>query len=178
MYKLSSIKTQFSRKQRGFGALEVMIGLMIGTLVLIGAVVWYQKLSNSSNNGDELENLSSLITSVRHLKTSSGYGANGTNLVPILNNAGGIPDNMGFNAGVPLNAWGGNVTIVSTGLGFTVTYAGLPAENCIFLATKGASSSTMTTRINGGAAITGEVTAAAANTGCNAATNTLAWTAR
>lgn len=165
-------------KQTGFGALEVMIALMIGALVIIGAVAWYQKLTTSQNNSDELSNLSSLTTNIRQLRTISGYGTSGVNLVPILINAGGIPDNMTVTAGVPYNAFGGAVSIQSTGLGFTITYAGLPAENCIFLATKGASSNTTQTKINGGGLVTGEISASAASTGCSTASNSVAWTAR
>lgn len=166
------------KKQAGFGALEVMIALMVGALVIIGAVAWYQTLTTSQNNSNELSNLSSITTNVRQLRTISGYGASGSNLVPVLINAGGIPDNMTIVSGVVYSSFGGSVTVTSTGLGFTITYAGLPAENCIFLATKGASSNTTQTNINGGGMITGEVSAMAANTGCSTASNSVAWTAR
>src|SRR5689334_6587101 len=83
-----------SPRQGGFGALEVLIGLVIGMLVVIAAVSWMSKLSSSQNNNDELSNISTLITNTRVLKTSSGYGTDGADLVPIMINSGGIPDIM------------------------------------------------------------------------------------
>lgn len=161
--------------QNGFGALEVMIALMIGAIVIIGAVVWYPKLTNNSNNGNELENVSSLLTNTRQLKTASGYGAANTDLIPTLLNGGGIPDNMQKSGGAVFNSWDGAVTIKSTGTGYTLTYSGLPPQNCIFLATKASNSSTVTTSINGGAATPGEITAVTASAACSGATNTVTW---
>jgi type II secretory pathway pseudopilin PulG len=166
------------KDQLGFGALEVMIALVIGAIVILGAVFWYPKLMNSSNNGDELQNVSTLVSNTRQLKTASGYGATGTNLVPTLITAGGIPDGMQKTATTVFNAWDGAVTIASTGTGFSLTYAGVPAENCVFLATKGAGSSSLSTKLNSGSAITGEVTAAAASAGCSTATNSITWSGR
>jgi type II secretory pathway pseudopilin PulG len=165
-------------KQEGFGALEVMIALMVSALVIIGAVLWYPKLVYNRNNSNELENLSSLTTNTRQLKTSSGYGASGANLVPALIASGGVPDGMQQSGGAVFNVWGGGVTAVSTGTGYTITYAGMPIRNCIFLATNGASSSAITTSLNGGTAITGEVTSAAATAGCTSATNSISWSGR
>lgn len=167
-----------SPKQGGFGALEVMIALMIGAIVIIGAVVWYPKLTNNSNNGEELSNISSLLTNTRQLKTASGYGASGTDLIPTLLNGGGIPDNMQKSGGAVFNAWDGAVTIKSTGTGYILTYAGLPAQNCIFFATKASNSSSITTSINGAAGVTGEITSVVASAACTGATNTVAWAGR
>jgi type II secretory pathway pseudopilin PulG len=171
-------KQHMKTRQAGFGALEVMIALIIGSLVIIGAVGWYQSLDTKSKNSDELTNLATLMTNTRQMKTSSGYGTSGTNLVPVLSNAGGIPDTMEYASSVLYNAWGGTVTVLSNGQTFTITYTGLPAENCIFLASKGAASSSQQTRINSGTAITGEVTSIAASSSCNTATNSVAWTVR
>lgn len=165
-------------RQAGFGALEVMIALIIGSLVIIGAVGWYQSLDTKSKNGDELENISSLITNTRQMRTASGYGTSGTNLVPVLSNAAGIPEKMEYSSSVLYNAFGGTVTILSNGQTFTVTYNGLPTENCIFLASKAGSSSNQQTRINSGTAITGEVTAIQASSSCNTDSNSVAWTVR
>lgn len=166
-------------KQLGFGALEVMIALLVGALAIVGAIGWYQKLMSSNNNQDELSNVTSIITNTRNLRTTSGYGTSGTNLLPALNKAGGIPDAMSVSSSnVVSNAWGGTVTVTSNGTWFTVSYNGVPDENCVFLATKGAISKTIQTSINGGSTITGEVTAAQANSGCSTDSNTISWITR
>lgn len=167
-----------SPKQGGFGALEVMIAIAVGIFAIIGAIAWYSKLTNTSNNNEELQNVSSLITNTRQLKTQSGYGPTGTNLIPVLIAGEGIPENMQKSGSTVSNLWGGAVTNVSTGSGYNMTYAGVPDSNCIFLATKSANSNSLTIRINGGTAITGEVTSIAATSACTSGTNTLSWSGR
>ncbi|EJZ60948.1 PilS (plasmid) [Pseudomonas fluorescens R124] len=167
-----------SPRQGGFGALEVMIAIAVGIFAIIGAIAWYSKLTNTSNNNEELQNVSSLITNTRQLKTQSGYGPTGTNLIPVLIAGEGIPENMQKSGSTVSNLWGGAVTNVSTGSGYNMTYAGVPDSNCIFLATKSANSNSLTIRINGGTAITGEVTSIAATSACTSGTNTLSWSGR
>lgn len=167
-----------SPKQGGFGALEVMIAIVMGIFAVIGAIAWYSKLTNTSNNNEELQNISSIITNTRQVKTQSGYGPTGTNLIPVLIAGEGIPENMQKSGSTVSNLWGGAVTNVSTGSGYNMTYAGVPDSNCIFLATKSANSNSLTIRINGGTAITGEVTSIAATSACTSGTNTLSWSGR
>lgn len=167
-----------SSKQGGFGALEVMIAIAVGIFAIIGAINWYSKLTNTSNNNEELQNVSSLITNTRQLKTQSGYGPTGTNLIPVLIAGEGIPETMQKSGSTVSNLWGGAVTNVSTGSGYNMTYAGVPDSNCIFLATKSTNSNSLTIRINGGTAITGEVTSIAATSACTSGSNTLSWSGR
>jgi type II secretory pathway pseudopilin PulG len=167
-----------SVRQAGFGALEIMIAIVVGFFAVIGAIAWNSKLTNTANNQSEIENVSSIITNIRQLKTSSGYGASGTNLIPILITNEGIPETMQRTTSTVFNVWGGAVTSVSTGTGYTLTYAAVPDSNCIFLATKSSNSNAMSLRINGGTAIVGEVSAIAANSACTGSTNTLAWSGR
>lgn len=165
------------RKQAGFGALEVMIAIIVGLFAILGAVAWYSKLSTTSNNQTELENVSSLITNIRTLRTSSGYGTVGS-LNTVLVSTNGIPETMRTSGSNVYNAWDGAVTAASTGAGYTLTYASVPAAGCIFLATKSPSSSATSLKINGGTAINGEVTQTAAAAGCSTDTNTLVWSGR
>lgn len=168
-----------SPKQGGFGALEVMIAIFVGIFAVIGAIAWNSKLTNTANNNDELQNVSSLITNTRQMKTQSGYGTSGTNLIPVLLAADGIPENMQKTGTTVFNVWGGAVTNVSTGTGYTLTYAGVPDSNCIFLASKSANSEALSVKINGGTAIVGEVTSIAATAACTAGTtNTVSWSGR
>lgn len=165
-------------KQGGFGALEVMIAIFVGIFAVIGAIAWNSKLTNTANNNDELQNVSSLITNTRQLKTQSGYGATGTDLIPVLLSGDGIPENMQKSGTAVFNVWGGAVTNISTGTGYTLSYAAVPDANCIFLASKSANSNAQTVRINGGSAIVGEVTAIAASAACTGGTNSLTWSGR
>lgn len=165
-------------KQGGFGALEIFVALGIGILAVLGALAWKSKLDNSSNNQVESENIASLIANTKQLKTASGYGASSTNLVPLLINFEGVPGNMSKSGVTITNVWGGSVTLISTGAGFTLTYADVPTANCIFLATQASPGYGSTLRINGGSAMTGEVTSSVANAACTSSTNSLAWSGR
>ncbi len=165
-------------KQQGLNLVEVAIALFLGLLVLLGVYGLYQNANNTASNQSELENVTSLITSIRTLRTASGYGASGTNLIPVLINSGGIPGSMSVSGTTVTNSWSGAVTAVSTGAGFTLTYGDVPKPNCNTLATKAPNARTMSLSINGGTAISGEVSSTAANSGCSADANTLAWSGR
>lgn len=167
-----------SPKQGGFGALEVMIAIVVGIFAVIGAMAWNSKLTNTANNNDELQNISSLITNTRQLKTQSGYGTTGTDLIPVLLRSDGIPENMQKSTTGVFNVWGGAVTNISTGTGYTLTYASVPDSNCIFLASKSAYSNALSIRINGGTAVAGEITSIAASAACTAGTNSVSWSGR
>ncbi|MRK19099.1 type 4 pilus major pilin [Pseudomonas sp. JG-B] len=83
---------------------------------------------------------------------------------------------MSVTGGALFNAFGGSVTVVSTGIGFTITSADLPKKACVNAAKGIGRGAQFSTRINAGTAIVGEVTSAAATTGCSTDDNTIAWT--
>ena len=176
MKQLNNKATRNKIKQKGFGALEVMIALLLGVIVIVGAAVWYTKLRGASDKGQELENISSLISNVRMLRSTAGYGTNNTSLVPVLINAEGVPGNMSITGTTAITNSYGNVSVVSTGTGFTIGYNAVPAADCIFLITKSSGQRGTSIKVNGGTARTGEITAATASTDCSTAANTIAWT--
>lgn len=165
-----------SYKQGGFGALEVIIALFIGILVIIGALAYSKKLNNSSNNTSEMQNISSILMSAKQFRSQGGYGPAGSDLMPFLITVGGIPDSMARNGTTVLNAWDGALSATSTGSGWTMTYADVPDENCLFLAVSVGNSSSKSLSINGGAALVGQINNADATAACTAGTNTLSWT--
>lgn len=169
---------QFARKikQKGFGALEVMIALLLGVIVIVGATLWYTKLRGASDKGQELENISSLISNTRMLRSTGGYGTNNTSLVPVLINSEGVPGNMSITGTTAITNSYGAVTVVSTGTGFTISYAAVPAADCIFLITKSSGQRGTSIKVNGGTALTGEITSTTASNSCSTASNAIAWT--
>ncbi|RML61614.1 hypothetical protein ALQ92_200167 [Pseudomonas syringae pv. pisi] len=114
----------------------------------------------------DADNVGQLIANTRKLKGSTGYGASGTDLIAQLSSIRGLP-NMSFSSGKLYNAWSGQVTVVANGMTFTVTEAGLPQDACVTLATKIGRGQKVTTSINGGTAVNGEVSSAAATSGCS-----------
>lgn len=167
----TSIKTCVQRKkQGGFTAVELIVVLIVGLGIIALAAGNMDKLFGNSNVSEELSNTNVIYANTRALKTSSGYGASGTDLTAQLNAVNGIPRNMSLTGGVIYNLWGGSVPVVSTGAGFTITQNTLPIEACIKIATRISKGGTFSSiAINGNAAITGEVTTATATTQCNSA---------
>src|SRR5260364_392040 len=86
--------------QAGFTALELLVVLIIGlTIIAWGRAGLTGFLESPSSRKD--------------LKTNSGYGASGTDLVPLLISTNGIPKNMTLTDGIPYNVWEGVVAVTS-----------------------------------------------------------------
>lgn len=169
-------RAALAKSQSGFGAIEMIVVLIIVIGLLALAASRWDTLFGSNEAAEEISNVNMLMAGTKNLKTSSGYGASGTNLVPALIKAGAVPKNMTVTSGALYNTWGGVVTVVSTGTGFTVASSSVPEGVCLTLATKLARGGVYSTKINSGTAIVGEVTQAAATAGCSSATsNTLTW---
>ena len=162
-------------RQAGFTAIEVIVVLIVALGIIAMSAGKITSLFGASDTADEMANINTLLTNIKSIKTTSGYGAAATDLTATLTAINGIPKNITVTAGVMYNAWGGTIVPLSTGTGFTITSNTLPMEVCIKIATKESKSGAFTSiKINANALIVGEVTAAVATTQCNsAAANTL-----
>ncbi len=161
--------------QRGVFSLEMMFVLIIA-VVALGYIIYNGgSLMGSQDVTNEQSNIGTLIANTRKLKASSGYGTSGTSLVSQLVASKGLP-NMSVNGSNLYNAWGGSVTVVSSGMTFTITENALPQDACVTLATKISRGTKVTTAINGGTAVTGEVDPGTATSGCSKDANVVAWT--
>lgn len=164
--------------QKGFTALELIVVLIVGLGIIALAASKMDMMFGGSNLSEETGNVNTLLSNTKSLKTSSGYGTSGTNLVPALISSQGVPKNMVVSGGVIYNVWSGAVSIASTGTGFTISYASVPQDACIKMATKTNRGGTFATvKVGAAAAVTGEYTTAQATTDCSGATNTITWTA-
>ncbi|MGX9960647.1 type 4 pilus major pilin [Xanthomonas euvesicatoria] len=163
--------------QRGMTLIEMMVVLALIGLLVAGALVASAKGWFGNKVTSDIKQLSSLMAETKKLQGVDGYGTSGTNLVPTLIANGGVPADMTKSGSTILNKFGGTVTIVSTGLGYTVTSPGYETDACMevsrALSTAG---SGLTTRINGGTATTGQISAASATTSCSSDSNSLAFT--
>ncbi|EPC8433210.1 type 4 pilus major pilin [Pseudomonas aeruginosa] len=159
--------------QGGFVSIEMIIVLII---IAIGVGLGLAAAAGMFSSSEEQRNISVIAANARALKTSSGYGSSGTNLIPSLIAINGVPKNMSVSSGVVYNVYGGSVTVSSTGMGFSITTSKLPQDACITLATKIAKNTFEQTKINSGSAITGEVTTAAATQACSSDSNSITWT--
>lgn len=163
--------------QAGFNLIELMVGLAIVGLVIAAAVWRMNKSYNSNDIQDTVAAVTSVATSARELRTTTGYGTSGTNLVTQLEAQDGIPSVWPLSSSVPQNAWGGTVTITSNVTGINIGITKIPEEACNKLSTRLSRNSYFsTTKINS-TTYTGEVTSANAVSSCTSgSTNTLTWT--
>jgi len=166
------------RAQRGFTALELIVVLIVGLGVIAVVASKFDMLFGGSNVNEEVSDIGTLLANTKGLKTVSGYGVSGTNLIPQLIAAGGIPKNMSIVSGVLYNTWGGTVAVTSTGPGFSIGYTGTPEEACVKLSTKANKGGTFASvKVNSAASVSGEYTSAQATTDCSSPTaNSITWT--
>jgi len=174
----------YAYRQRGASLLEGIAYLGIAAVVVIGAVSLMRSAFTNAQSNQLMQDVISIRTAIRKLYMGQsgtpyqpGGAAGGMN--SILSNARAIPDNLTVsNSGATIvNAWNGNVNISSSAAGaqFTISYDGVPQDVCIN-ALSGASGWTSIT-VNNSAIANIPVTAGAANTACNASTNTIVWAA-
>lgn len=163
------------KSQAGATMIEIMIVVVVGLIIVVAAVALGRDGSRSSKTSAEVNGVSQLFSRVPGLRSNSGYGANNADLIPALRLNKMIPAQFTDSGSGLVNQYGGAVQVTSTGVGYRLVDAGLPAEACAAVAQR-MSSSAVTTSINGGAAITGEVTSAVAATQCNSASNTVTFT--
>lgn len=167
----------FRRRTAGFTLIETAIAIVIGLVIIGGVLGLVNGTFSKSDVNNEVTNVNGIFTSARALKSSTGYGAAGTDLTATLINTKEIPLNMSIVGTTVQNTWSGAVTVASTGAGFTINYAGVPTDACVGLATRISGSGALETTINGGTLINGPVDQATANAQCSAgAANTLTWT--
>jgi len=163
-------------KQRGATMLEIMAWLAIAALIVGGAIAMIASGWSSSKEAKEGEHVTSLISNTKKLQSVNGYGPAGTNLVPALIATNGVPGDMTVSGNTLINRYGGTATVVSTGLGYTVTTPSLPTNACISVSKSVSSAGGVTTKINSGTASANPVDTATATAACTSATNTLAFT--
>jgi len=157
------------RRQGGFNLIEVSIAVVIGILVLSGVAYFVQRGFAGSDISKEANNISALIANTKILRSSGTYGASGTSLLPQLRVSKGLPSALTDDGTNVTNSWSGAVGVASTGGGYTVSYAAVPQDACLQLATTISDGAVISTTING-TANTGAVSSALATTQCNSAT--------
>lgn len=178
MSTIHAINRGKGRKQQGLTLLEGLVWLALFGIVIAGVAMFINRSFNSNDMKDEQTALTSVMTSLPEIKSSSGYGTSGTNLVPQLIAMDAIPAQWSVQSGVPYNAWGGTVSITSNGPTVTITATQIPKDACVKMAPRlSKGSNFQTTKIGSNTAITGEVTSAQATSQCGAS-NTIAWTTR
>ncbi len=150
-----------SRKSRQAGYSLVELGIVLLIIAVILAVVigksYFAK--SAANAQTEQATLVQVIAATPNFKGSTGtpgsYGAAGANLVGALITAKVIPPSYSTTATTITNSWGGAITLVSTGPGFTLTDNALPDDICLSITpsvnSSGGNNGSIVTKVNGAA---------------------------
>jgi len=168
--------TRNLRKQAGASLLEILAYLGVASVVIAGAVSLLGSAMSGADTNKVISEVNGLRVGVRSLFAGqNNYGVGSLNT--LLINAKAIPATLQTNAGAGTitNVWNGAVVITGSTQNFSVSYASVPQDACIKLASMSINSVQGIT-VNG-AGLAMPVTAAAASGACGAATNTIVWTA-
>lgn len=137
------MRTTFSNLRRAtkrvLTLIEALLFLGIATIVIVGAVLFYNNASGSARTNDALTQVNAFATGVKGLFSGTArYGANGDDLVEAVINSGVAPRNT-VNAGALVNPWGGAtlITVGGAGAHFAVTMNAVPQDACVRILTAG-----------------------------------------
>lgn len=180
--KLSNTSLRAGINQGAITLIEATMYIVLALVVLAIAVTQGGGLFNRNDASTEYSNAAELLTNTRTmLKTSGIYDfSSADTMTGALIQFGGAPANMTVvgtkTSGTAKlqNLWGGAVTVqpVATVGGqkssFSLTYAAVPQEACITLATKiSAAPSVVSTLVNG-TTTNGQIAASAVGAQCTA----------
>ncbi|MDN0112724.1 type 4 pilus major pilin [Yersinia mollaretii] len=180
--KLSNPSLRAGINQGAITLIEATMYIVLALVVLAIAVTQGGGLFNRNDASTEYSNAAELLTNTRTmLKTSGIYDfSSADTMTGALIQFGGAPANMTVvgtkTSGTAKlqNLWGGAVTVqpVATAGGqkssFSLTYAAVPQEACITLATKiSAAPSVVSTLVNG-TTTNGQIAASAVGAQCTA----------
>ena len=171
-------KRNYKKGQKGYSTLEVLVVIAVIGLALAALAWGINRMFNSSDVKDEGAAITALLAAVPDLRTSSGYGPSGTDLMPQLIAQNAISSTWPVVSGVPQNVWNGTIAAASAVNAVSITSTNVPAEACNKLTTRLSKSSNFaSTTIGSNGPIVGEVSPDTARTQCLAA-NTIVWTTR
>ena len=164
-------------RQRGASLLEAIAYLGVAAIVVLAAISLLQGAFGGARSNQFMEEITGLRTAVQ--KMYSGQSYDDSSMVANLIAAKAIPGTLTIGQSNAItNAWGGKVTVAKVdGASFRITYESVPQDVCMNVV----SGATGWTRIAGASDAnpisTFPAAAASAAALCNAASNTVVFTA-
>jgi hypothetical protein len=147
--KDKAIRLTRTKNQKGNAAIQTAITLMVGVVLLIGAVGAYKYIGQAKND-NEINEITDLKNSTVRLGQSMGV-FNSTDITTAnLRTLNFFPANRIITSGTGAtatttvnNQWGGAITVAVANVasaaaadGIAFTYAGVPKANCLDIVTK------------------------------------------
>lgn len=174
-----AVRRRFGVRSAGVTLMELIAAIAVVAILVVGALTLYGAANNGTSATQMQRDLTGVQASVKSLYAGqAGYGASGTNLVPMLQQFGGLPSDWamsGAGTSAALNhQLNGTVTIVSGLTNFAVTLNDIPAEVCTKIAANASAGWASVAIGSGGSALTVPVSTSAASTACGASGTTVA----
>jgi len=169
------------KRQAGISLLEATATLLIGGIVIAGALALWGNADSSQQSNQIQSDLSALRGAVKGLY--SGQGGYGTsNLNSVLKNAKKIPSDLAVDSSTPpviTHGMNGTVTVTGATANYTIALTNIPTDVCVTLLT-GANAGWSSVQVGSASAITTfpiSPAVASSATNCAASTaNTLTFT--
>ena len=177
MQNKTVINNQKARFQSGASLLEVVSYLGVAAVVVIGAISMLGQAFGGANANRALEESIGLRTGVKKLYMGQATGFGTGSLNTVLSTAKIFPSTLTVSGATVSNAWNGSVVVTGNTSTFEISYAGVPQDVCANLVAAQGSNGWISVAVNGAAALTPPITPTQAGSACNAATNTVVWTA-
>ena len=113
-----------------FGPAAILVAIYLIYLIFSGKKgVTEQEIQN------EVQGISAVVAELRGLRTSAGYGPEGTDLGPVIINLNLAPL-WKVNGHTLEHSWNGSVKVKSTGTSFLIEYDKVPKKACAGLITQ------------------------------------------
>ena len=168
---------RYPRQVGAIGGLsDTALAVVVGTLVLVGVVGFFQTGSNGAKTNSEIANLTALVGTIRSAYYQAGTDYTGVSATTLASSRIAPASLI---RGTSLISMYGSAITVAAGTPtseFVLTYTGLPVDACVKVLTNvwGNQSNLVSTSVNTTAATT--LTLTGATSACNAASNTIALT--
>lgn len=139
----ASNKRSVMKNQRGVTLMELIAGLAVMAVVVVGAVALYGSATSSEKSTTMQRDLGALQAAARQIFNGQGtYGPPGTNIGSPLVTANKIPSTLAVSGSGATTKFvhrdNGDITIASTGNSFSMTVTTVSADLCVPLMTNAA----------------------------------------
>lgn len=183
---LSPFKFYAKKREEGLSAIEIVLIVLAGLILLAGALVVYHRFTRDNEVSDGVRDLMTIVSGTQtQYQGQAGFAGVDNQLIIDSKIA---PSSMAIQGtGTIADPWGGTVTVSpasvngATDSGFSVEYTAVPKAACNAMG-KLQVGGMQSVSINGGTALlplsmasTGTNTPTNVDGGCTSNTNTLTW---
>ncbi|MCB9979184.1 MAG: prepilin-type N-terminal cleavage/methylation domain-containing protein [Rhodospirillales bacterium] len=129
------------KAESGFSLLELLLVVGVGALLLLAGIATYRLVTQGNDVNDAVRVLTTIKSQTQKAyQGQNGYGAAGTDLVPILVAMQAFPAGVLDSTDTPRHPWGDTIVIESSTVtgdtrSFDLTFTNVPSDACINLGT-------------------------------------------